>query len=509
MSINKKIMCIKCNNNSCSGSCSPAIGARGPRGYQGPQGPPGPSGSASGIPGPQGNPGNPGSAGPRGFTGNTGPTGPAGPAPNLTIGNVTTLPPGTPGNVTISGTNPNYQLNMNLPSGPQGTAGASGTPGTNGLQGNPGANSLIYKRGDGVVQGTVAFNANFALTSTITISKTCLLGYGTNVVAPTGTAGSWLSAITLRSIIQISNSSDFTKFVSCKVTGFLENSTHFIFAVSPLAANGVQITATDEVVISYTLAGLDALPANNPVPGQAVGAGAGLMPVGALIPWAGNAASTLPTGWLVCDGSYVLKTAYPTLFSVIGNTYGNTSNPLAFALPNLTDKIPYGGAAVNTGNIVGDNSPITVTGFASIATLTGTAAVTVNGTASVNIGIGNLPQHTHSLSGVTIGGGGHNHAAQGRESGTIVGESLGGLNINRGALSTTTSGAVNQTDGTHSHTFSGTIDNAGTAGTTTATGSISGSGTGPITGTGAGTITGTALQDNRQSSVSMRYIIKF
>lgn len=503
-------MCVKCKINSCDGSCSPAIGPRGARGYQGPQGPPGPSGSASGIPGPQGNPGSPGSTGPRGFTGNTGPTGPAGPAPNLTIGNVTTLLPGTPGTVTISGTNPNYQLNMNLPSGPQGTAGASGTPGTNGLQGNPGSNSLIYKRGDGIVQGTVAFNSTFALTSTITISKTCLLGYGTNVTAPTGTAGSWLSAINLRTIIQISNSSDFTKFVACKVTAFLENASHFIFAVSPLAANGIQLTATDEVIVSYSLAGLDALPASNPIAGEANGAGAGLMPVGALIPWAGNAASTVPIGWLVCDGSYKLKTDYPTLFSVIGNTYDVGNNPLAFALPNLTDKIPYGGTALATGTEIGNNAEaVTVAGTAAV-TLTGTTAVTVTGTASVNIGVGNLPQHSHGISGVSIGGGSHGH--------TILADQDGGSGGSKGIQLTQdpTSPYDCQPNGNgwisggdHSHTFSGTIDNAGVAGTTAASGTMSGSGSGPITGTGAGTVTGTGTGDNRQKGITMRYIIKY
>lgn len=355
-------MCVKCNNNSCSGSCSPAIGARGARGYQGPQGIPGPQGIGSGSPGPQGPQGNPGSTGPTGPAGGTGPMGPAGPAPNLTIGAVTALPPGTPGTVTVSGTTPNYQLNMNLPSGPQGLPGGIGTPGINGLHGNPGANSLIYKRGDGITQGTVSFNASFALTSLISISKTCLLGYGTNVTAPTGTAGSWLSAITLRTIIQISNSSDFTKFVACKVLNYVEYPTYFVFSVSPLAASGSQLTATDEVIVSYSLSGLDALPVNAPVVGEVLGAGVGLVPVGTIIPWAGKSSGSLPSGWLLCDGSYKLKTDYPTLFSVIGNVYDTAVNVLAFAVPDLLGSVPYGSDATQVGVKVGVNniSPATV-----------------------------------------------------------------------------------------------------------------------------------------------------
>lgn len=374
-------MSKKCNNNSCSGSCSPAIGPRGARGYQGPQGIPGPQGIGSGTPGTQGQTGSTGATGATGSTGPTGPTGPAGPAPNLAIGAVTTLPPGTPGTVTVSGTNPNYQLNMNLPSGTQGIQGVTGTAGTNGLHGNPGSNSLIYKRGDGIAQGTVSFNATFALTSTISISKTCLLGYGTNVTAPSGTAGSWLSAINLRTIIQISNSSDFTKFVACKVLYYVEYPTYFVFTVNPLAANGSQVTATDEVIISYSLAGLDAIPVNNIVAGEVANAGVGLVPVGTIIPWAGKASGSLPNGWLLCDGSYKLKTDYPTLFSVIGNVYDIATNVLAFAVPDLMDSIPYGSAATQVGVKVGVNvtSPAVVgSPLINVVTTAGTVSVSTD-----------------------------------------------------------------------------------------------------------------------------------
>lgn len=52
-----------------------------------------------------------------------GPTGPTGPAPNITIGSVTQ---GTTASATLTGTSPNYTLNLVLPQGPQGN---SGTPG--------------------------------------------------------------------------------------------------------------------------------------------------------------------------------------------------------------------------------------------------------------------------------------------------------------------------------------------------------------------------------------------
>lgn len=52
----------------------------------------------------------------------TGPTGPAGETPNITIGTVTTGDPGTEASATITGTAPNFVLNLTIPQGPTGPA---------------------------------------------------------------------------------------------------------------------------------------------------------------------------------------------------------------------------------------------------------------------------------------------------------------------------------------------------------------------------------------------------
>ena len=66
-----------------------------------------------------------------GETGPTGPTGPAGPqgiqgtageTPNITIGTVTTGNPGTQAAATITGTPPNFVLDLTIPQGPTGPA---------------------------------------------------------------------------------------------------------------------------------------------------------------------------------------------------------------------------------------------------------------------------------------------------------------------------------------------------------------------------------------------------
>lgn len=58
------------------------------------------------------------------------------------------------------------------------------------------------------------------------------------------------------------------------------------------------------------------------------------LPIGAIVPWASDQ-STVPTGWIVCNGATISNTRYPILFSVIGNTYGGTVGS-TYRLPPLT-----------------------------------------------------------------------------------------------------------------------------------------------------------------------------
>ena len=96
-------------------------GATGPTGATGVTGPTGPAG-LDGATGPTGATGVTGPTGPAGLDGATGPTGPAGDTPVLTIGTVTTGDPGTEASATITGTSPNFVLNLTIPQGPTGPA---------------------------------------------------------------------------------------------------------------------------------------------------------------------------------------------------------------------------------------------------------------------------------------------------------------------------------------------------------------------------------------------------
>jgi microcystin-dependent protein len=73
-----------------------------------------------------------------------------------------------------------------------------------------------------------------------------------------------------------------------------------------------------------------------------------LIPIGALLPYAGTQA---PTGYLMCNGSAVSRTTYVALFTVIGTVYGVGDGSTTFNLPNFqsasatTMRVP-GGAGV-------------------------------------------------------------------------------------------------------------------------------------------------------------------
>ena len=55
-------------------------------------------------------------------------------------------------------------------------------------------------------------------------------------------------------------------------------------------------------------------------------------PTGSVYTFAG---STVPTGWLKCNGALLSRTTYASLFAVIGTTYGAGDGSTTFALPDL------------------------------------------------------------------------------------------------------------------------------------------------------------------------------
>ena len=76
------------------------------------------------------------------------------------------------------------------------------------------------------------------------------------------------------------------------------------------------------------------------------------MPIGSITIWAGGTDNNIssqnfniPIGWLLCDGSYILNSIFPTLASILGSKYGyaGQSPPAGTtALPDLTFAVAMG-----------------------------------------------------------------------------------------------------------------------------------------------------------------------
>ena len=60
---------------------------------------------------------------------------------------------------------------------------------------------------------------------------------------------------------------------------------------------------------------------------------------GLVIPFAG---SSVPAGWLLCDGSAMDRAIYANLFAVIGTTYGAGNGSTDFNLPDFRGRMPVG-----------------------------------------------------------------------------------------------------------------------------------------------------------------------
>lgn len=58
-----------------------------------------------------------------------------------------------------------------------------------------------------------------------------------------------------------------------------------------------------------------------------------------------NPTSTLPAGFLFCDGAAVSRTVYSSLFTILGTLYGIGDNSTTFNLPNLRGRVPVGANA--------------------------------------------------------------------------------------------------------------------------------------------------------------------
>ena len=79
-------------------------------------------------------------------------------------------------------------------------------------------------------------------------------------------------------------------------------------------------------------------------------------PIGTIIYYAGDS-TTLPSGWLICDGTSLSTSTYSELYSLIGTSYGGSGS--SFNIPNLTGKRIRSSASFSnttSTNVVGNGT---------------------------------------------------------------------------------------------------------------------------------------------------------
>ena len=148
--------------------------------------------------------------------------------------------------------------------------------------------------------------------------------------------------------------------------------------------DGVSRTYTDSTYISKSVPVFDATPNSFALGGVARNVTGDEKPfdcymnpvfytmAGEIKMWAGD---TIPTGWLLCDGSEVSKTDYPKLYAAIGDLWGVPNSSSNFKLPSLAGNVPVGYNSADT-----DFNTVGKTGGEKTHTLT----------------IAEMPAHTHS-----------------------------------------------------------------------------------------------------------------
>lgn len=175
------------------------------------------------------------------------------------------------------------------------------------------------------------------------------------------------------------------------------------------------------------------------------GNGAIPSPVGRVCDFAG---STAPSGWLLCYGQNVSRTAYAELFNVISTTYGSGDGTTTFGLPDLRGRAVFGKDDMG-GSAAGRLTSTTMTPDGITLGATG-------GAQTQSVLQANLPNISFTVSGITLNDPGHLHTYNGPSASQASGP--GAVSAGSSALSTTsaTTGITISSQGSAASGGSGT-----------------------------------------------------
>ena len=140
------------------------------------------------------------------------------------------------------------------------------------------------------------------------------------------------------------------------------------------------------------------------------------IPTATIVPWSD---SSVPTGFLECNGAAVSRSTYADLFAIVGTTYGAGDGSTTFNVPDLQDNVAVGKSG--TKNLASTGGANTVTSTGNVGGSTANASLSTPQLASHSHSGGSaLPgspipfpfannPNTSNPTGSTGGGGGHSH----------------------------------------------------------------------------------------------------
>ena len=112
------------------------------------------------------------------------------------------------------------------------------------------------------------------------------------------------------------------------------------------------------------------------------------IPTATIVPWS---SSSVPTGFLECNGAAVSRSTYSALFAIVGTTYGAGDGATTFNLPDLQDNVAMGKSGTKA---------LASTGGANTVTSTGNVG---GSTANATLTTAQLASHSHSAPGARAG----------------------------------------------------------------------------------------------------------
>ena len=150
------------------------------------------------------------------------------------------------------------------------------------------------------------------------------------------------------------------------------------------------------------------------------------IPTATIVPWS---SSSVPTGFLECNGAAVSRSTYSALFAIVGTTYGAGDGASTFNLPDLQDNVAIGKsgtkALASTGGANTVQSTGNVGGSTANATLTTAQLASHNHNVGAGVNSGNPPgaRPEAAISNTTTGSTGSGTGHQHNMSATFTGDS--------------------------------------------------------------------------------------